>query len=171
MTPTETKVGLFATLGFTALALAEVARRAAESAVTARTAGVLLVALSLLFLVRVAGQVLVLVRGPAWLPPMQQWNLVPYRILLPIQLVFLVLMAWIDLDLARSAGIFADRSAPLGWSLIAFSGVYAGSMAVRYAVRMRRRPGERWFGGTIPIVFHVVLAAYLFTLGTYHVSG
>ena len=28
------------------------------------------------------------------------------------------------------------------------------AMVVRYAVRMRRRPGERWFGGAIPIVFH-----------------
>jgi len=44
-------------------------------------------------------------------------------------------------------------------------------MASRYVVRMYRRPGERWFGGTIPIVFHFVLAAFLFTWGKYHVSG
>jgi uncharacterized protein len=41
-------------------------------------------------------------------------------------------------------------------------------MAVRYAVRMARRPGERWFGGAIPIVFHCVLAAWLFVFGSFH---
>ena len=54
---------------------------------------------------------------------------------------------------------------------IGFSLVYAGSMVVRYAVRMRRRPGERWFGGAIPIVFHVVLAAFVFTYGVFHASN
>jgi hypothetical protein len=44
-------------------------------------------------------------------------------------------------------------------------------MAVRYAVRMYRRPGERWFGGAIPIVFHFVLAAFLFAWGKYNVSS
>ena len=46
----------------------------------------------------------------------------------------------------------------------------AGSMLVRFAVRMGRRPAERWFGGAIPIVFHVVLAAFVFTFGTYDAS-
>ena len=51
-----------------------------------------------------------------------------------------------------------------------FAYVYAGSMLARYAVRMSRRPGERWFGGTIPIVFHLVLAAYLYVFGSFHAS-
>ena len=49
--------------------------------------------------------------------------------------------------------------------------MYAGAMAVRYVVRMYRRPSERWFGGAIPIVFHFVLAGFLFTWGKYNVSG
>jgi hypothetical protein len=32
---------------------------------------------------------------------------------------------------------------------------------------MARRPEQRWFGGTVPIVFHCVLAAFLFVLGSY----
>ena len=44
-------------------------------------------------------------------------------------------------------------------------------MVVRYGVRMRRRPEARWFGGAVPIVFHLVLAAFLFTWGRYNVSG
>jgi hypothetical protein len=43
-------------------------------------------------------------------------------------------------------------------------------MAVRYVVRMTRRPEQRWFGGTIPIFFHWVLAAYLFVVGLFHAS-
>jgi hypothetical protein len=43
-------------------------------------------------------------------------------------------------------------------------------MAVRYVVRMGRQPDQRWFGGTIPIVFHWVLASFLFVLGSFHAS-
>jgi hypothetical protein len=43
-------------------------------------------------------------------------------------------------------------------------------MAVRYAVRMTRRPEQRWFGGTIPIVFHWVLASVVFVYGSFHAS-
>jgi hypothetical protein len=32
---------------------------------------------------------------------------------------------------------------------------------------MARRPDQRWLGGTIPIVFHIVLASWLFVLGSY----
>ena len=44
----------------------------------------------------------------------------------------------------------------------------AAVMALRYVVRMVRRPGQRWFGGAIPIVFHLVLASFLFTWGRFH---
>ena len=53
-----------------------------------------------------------------------------------------------------------------GRFLIVFSGVYALAMAIRYVVRMSRQPDQRWFGGTIPIVFHFVLASYLYVLGS-----
>jgi hypothetical protein len=45
-------------------------------------------------------------------------------------------------------------------------------MLLRYAVTMAVHPERRWLGtGTIPIVFHWVLAAYLFTLGRFHARG
>ena len=55
--------------------------------------------------------------------------------------------------------------------MLAVSGVYAGAMLVRYVVRMRRRRDQRWFGGTIPIVFHWVLAAFLLVYGVYNVRA
>jgi len=39
---------------------------------------------------------------------------------------------------------------------------------VRYVIWMWRRPDQRWFGGTIPIIFHCVVAAFLFTFALYH---
>ena len=64
----------------------------------------------------------------------------------------------------------SNRGRGFGEAFLAFSYVYAGVMALRYVVRMTRRPSERWFGGTIPIVFHFVLASYVFVLGSYHAS-
>ena len=123
-----------------------------------------------LFVLRVAGQVLVAIRPRRWLPPMEQWNLVAYPILLPIQLVLIVVMLWIDMSFTLNAGIATTANVDVGNFLIAFSIVYAMSMVIRYALRMRRHPDQRWFGGTIPIVFHIVLASYLYVLGDFFVA-
>ena len=53
----------------------------------------------------------------------------------------------------------------LGWSYL-----YAAAMVVRYAIRMARRPDQRWTGGTIPIIFHLVLATFQWTFAQYHAS-
>jgi hypothetical protein len=163
-----TKIALVATLCITSAATADVVR---QSELTAREAAVYLLLFSVLFLLRVAGQLLVVLRAPAWLPPMRQWHLVSYRLLLPIQIGFLALMALLEVSLFRAWSPLVEAEPAFGRFLIGFSIVYAGAMILRYAVRMYRRPGERWFGGAIPIVFHFVLAAFLFTWGKYHVSG
>jgi hypothetical protein len=123
----------------------------------------------LLFL-RVIGQVIVVLRHPRWLPPMEQWmsGLVPYRLLLPAQIVILTLMVWIASDISRESGFFAEPAPHWGRAAIWFSYLYAGAMVVRYVVRMARRPDERWTGGTIPIIFHCVVAAFLWSFGHYH---
>jgi len=54
--------------------------------------------------------------------------------------------------------------------VLCFAYVYAAAMLVRYLVRMMRRPEQRWFGGAIPIVFHLVLASYLYVLGSFYAS-
>jgi hypothetical protein len=127
--------------------------------------GPLLWLLLALFVLRVAGQVVVALRRPRWLPAMEQWysGLIPYPALLPIQLVFVAVMAWIAVDVTRGAGPFAAAGPTWGRALVAFGLVYAAAMVVRYA-RWRRTPPERrraW----IPIPFHVVLAAFLVVYG------
>jgi hypothetical protein len=101
---------------------------------------------------------------------MAEWHLMPYRLLLPAQLAFLGVMSWIALDVSRGTGLLARPRPGLGAPLLWLSYLYAGVMAVRYAVRMWRRPDQRWLGGAIPIVFHLVLAAFVLALGLYHAS-
>lgn len=121
-----------------------------------------------LFVLRVVGQILVAVRPRQWLPPMHQWNFIPYPILLPIQLLFIAVMIWINLAFSQNIGIASVEHPGTGNLLIAFSAVYLLAMVIRYTIRMHRHPDQRWFGGTIPIVFHIVLASYLYTLGSFY---
>jgi hypothetical protein len=170
-TPGATKLLLIAVLAVTGAAVGWYLLAAPVD--DPRAAGLVLVLLTVLFLGRVASQVAVARRAPAWLPPMTHWNLLPYRYLLPIQLVFLAVMGVVSvafLDGSRD-GLLTEPREAVGAAVVAASGVYAGAMAVRYVVRMRRRPDQRWFGGTIPIVFHWVLAAFLLVYGAYNLRA
>jgi len=168
VTPLPTRVALVATLFLTVAALASVEEARRGGALSAGDVAPPLWLLTGLFSLRVGGQVLVALRAPRWLPPMGDWNLTPYRLLLPTQLLLLGGMTWIGLSFSTGSPPVVSHHELLGSALIAAGALYAGSMAYRYTIRMRRRPGARWFGGTIPIVFHVVLAAYLTTLGAFY---
>lgn len=124
----------------------------------------------LLFFLRVLGQLLVALYSPSWLPPMEHWysGLIPYPVLLPIQLLMLPIMLWMCLSVWNDTGLFAGRSARWGRGLVAFAYLYFGVMLLRYVVTMWSFPGRRWLGeGTIPIVFHWVLALFCYTYGRY----
>lgn len=165
--PRATNVILSTTLVVTAAAVMDVVRRVPLDPTEASTYLALFI---VLFALRVVGQVLVVLRSPAWLPPMtnENWNLVPYAILLPSQLAILILMCFILQAVRFEDGIFGARRAGVGAALIGASAIYAHVMLARYVIRMVRKPDARWFGGAIPIVFHLVLAAFLFTWGLYH---
>lgn len=128
----------------------------------------LLWALGALFLLRVLGQALVAFLDASSLPPMAMWQsgLLPYPLLLAAQVLILGLQAWVGIDLARGAGVWVGPRPRLGRALGLLSAVYGTSMALRYGLTMAWHPERRWLGqGTIPIVFHFVLAAWLATLG------
>ena len=133
---------------------------------TQSTALVLLL-LQGLFALRVVGQLLVYWRAPAWLPAMDEWasGLLPYRLLLGIQLMTLLLMTVVAVGIAVDWPAVAEPRPRLGILLIGIATVYALAMIVRYGLRMARRPDQRWLGGTIPIAFHFVLAGWLMVLG------
>ena len=169
-TPAATKLVLVATLAVTAAAIAAFVAGRPEEQIEPGFAAPYLWLFSALFLLRVAGQLIVRLRQPSWLPPTEEWNLSPYKLLLPSQLAILGVMVWIAGSFSAGSGTPVNARPGLGEAVLVVSYVYAAGMAFRYVVRMRRRPGKRWFGGTIPIVFHEVLAAYLFVLGAFHAS-
>ena len=127
---------------------------------------------TLLLTLRVAGQLVVVMWAPRWLPPMEQWQsgLVPYWFLVDVQMVVLWLMFSISIDFTRGAGFWVEPHPTLGHVVVTWSYLYAGAMVVRYVRRMVRRPDQRWLGGTIPIVFHTVVAAFQWVFGRFHIS-
>lgn len=130
----------------------------------APTAAKGMVLLSGLFFLRVLGQFLVWRRPRAWLPPMEQWQsgLLPYPVLLGSQAAILGLQTALNVQSVRGAAPLGVPRRRFGRVLRVLSTVYFGSMIFRYVYAMRRFPERRWFGKTIPIWFHGVLATYLF---------
>lgn len=131
-----------------------------------------LILFTILLLGRVVGQLIVYLHAPRWLPPMDEWQsgLLPYPVLLASQIVVLTFMTSICVDFARARGFFVEPHPRGGVFSIWFACAYFAGMVFRYIVTMIRRPERRWFGGTIPIVFHSVVAAFLWTWGRYHVK-
>ena len=127
---------------------------------------------TILLLLRVIGQIVVVLRAPRWLPPMEQWQsgLLPYPVLLLGQAIVLTLMVWICVDFTRGGGMFVQPYPGRGRYVAWFGIVYFAGMVLRYVIWMWRRPDQRWLGGTIPIVFHSVVAAFIYTFGAYHTA-
>jgi hypothetical protein len=132
----------------------------------------LLCLFTVLLIGRVLGQIVVVLRAPGWLPPMEQWQsgLLPYPALLAGQAVVVALMIWISIDFSRRDGYWFAPHPGLGLVVVWWSAFYAGAMVVRYVLRMKWRPDQRWWGGTIPIIFHTVVAAFQWTFGVYHIT-
>jgi hypothetical protein len=126
--------------------------------------------LTLLFALRILGQALVVFFSVGWLPATEHWfsGLIRYPILLGIQLVMLAVMIKIASDIGRGRGFFAKPRPGRSRLLVACGIFYAVSMVLRYALTMTYRPEMRWFGGIIPIFFHFVLAAFVYTWGKFH---
>ena len=121
----------------------------------------LLSILLLLFMLRVLGQIIVAVASPRWLPPMKDWysGLIKYPVLLPTQIAIILLMIF----MVRQV-VHGTRNTTLAYGIFAFATIYALSMVVRFVILRRNHPEYRWYeGGMIPIMFHWVLAAFLFT--------
>ena len=128
--------------------------------------------LLVLFILRVLGQALVAFFHVSFLPPMQEWysGLLAYQYLLPSQIVIIILFMRVCLDFSRGQGFFVRPYRAFGRGVLWFGYLYFAAMIVRYLVRMALYPEARWFGGTIPIIFHFVLATYVILFGLYHRS-
>jgi hypothetical protein len=123
-----------------------------------------------LFVLRVLGQLIAAVAAPAWLPPMRRWysGVMRYRYLLPAQLAIIVIMVATALAIGREHGMLGTPRPAIGTWLVIASYVYAAGMLARLARWLTRPPAQR--GVFIPIVFHFVLAAFLFIVGSWHAN-
>ncbi len=125
-----------------------------------------------LFVLRVLAQALIAVGYDAFLPPWEEWfsGFVPYPQLLASQIAILLVCGKVCLDFIRRRGFFVTPRRWLGSLLLSLGSLYFGVMAIRYAIRMSLYPLERWTGGSIPIFFHGVLAAFMLRDGCERVA-
>src|SRR5437870_1307146 len=89
-------------------------------------------ALLALFVLRVAGQILVEFAHVQFLPPAPEWfsAAIPYPQLLASQILIIAVMVWVNLAFTRRSG-WAYRPRRLAGSLLlAFGGVYLAVMVI-----------------------------------------
>jgi len=122
------------------------------------------------FCCRVLGQALVAFLHVPWLPPMEAWysGLMAYPLLLPTQLLIIAISTKVCLDFTRGDGYFVQARPMFGRGVLWFGYVYLAAMILRYIILMSLYPEARWFGGTIPIFFHWVLASFIIAFGQSH---
>lgn len=138
----------------------------------------LLWACTALFVLRVVGQLLCVLVRPRWLPPMEGWQsgILPYPLLLASQLAIIASQVAVSVEVAsggsatRRNGVLGLSPTQQGTALVVLAGLYALGMAYR-ALRRRRFERPHWWSrGTVPIVFHLVLATFLAAWGAAAVS-
>jgi hypothetical protein len=116
-----------------------------------------------LFLLRVLGQLEVVLIAPDWLPPMEQWysGLLPYPLLLPAQILILMLMTALAVNELHRPHPAASRE----W-LRVVSLIYFAAMLSRLIVQFLRGADDLIAAGGIPVAFHWVLALFLLVLSS-----
>ena len=130
----------------------------------------ILLVLLLCFCFRVAVQGIQYFFSIGFLPSFSLWHsgTLSYPVLVLFQLIIIIFFAWISYQVS------SDKLTPsniVGKRLIVLASIYGFVMIVRYIIKMSLYPTERWFGGSLPILFHIVLASFLLTLGIFHVKN
>lgn len=121
-----------------------------------------------LFGFRVVAQLIQQLAPVSFLPPFEAWHsaAVPYPLLLLSQLLILALFGWLAWRISNGA---TRPRCKLGRWLLGFGALYMLVMVMRLALGLTLFPGHHWFDKPLPTFFHLVLAAYLLVLGTFHV--
>ncbi|MBS1953458.1 MAG: hypothetical protein JST89_04705 [Cyanobacteria bacterium SZAS-4] len=126
--------------------------------------------LLVLFCLRVAGQLLVVLYQVPFLPPMQEWQsgLLPYSVLLALQVLIIGTFIKVCRDFYAQDGFFYEAKAALAEPLMTFGKAYVVLNAVRLLIWQTAFGHHIWFAGIIPIVFHFVLASFLIIVAAHH---
>lgn len=135
--------------------------------VRARSAAALLWSCVVLFAARVIGQIETLLVAPAWLPDMDAWysGMLPYPVLLPVQIAILMLMAVVAWNRRVRSGSFAHSRPRAARALRVLAAIYFAVMAARLAQNVAVNGPEYWRSGAIPVAFHWVLALFMLVSG------
>lgn len=108
-----------------------------------RRCALLLAALGSLFFLRVAAQAFAAASGgAAWLPRTELWlsGLIPYPVLLPLQIAILVFLAEIAHGVWTGSGVLAVRRPGVGRWLWRFGVLYAAITASRWLITRGAAP-------------------------------
>ncbi|MEM0967322.1 MAG: hypothetical protein AAGJ81_14340 [Verrucomicrobiota bacterium] len=134
-----------------------------------RHAVVLMVLLGL-FCFRVFAQLLQWVRPVGFLPGFDRWasGALPYPLLFGIQIIMIGAFFWI---LYRWFKKKITPSIKIGVALSTFGGIYFLVMFTRLIIGLSVEQSPVWFQFTIPSFFHLVLASFFVTMGTFHLQN
>ena len=126
-----------------------------------------LTVLAAAFVLRVLGQVVVVLAAPDWLPPMQAWQsgLLPYPVLLASQVAIIVVQVMVITAVAAERGPLAGAGAWAGWTLVVLAVIYLAGNTYRAWRRSRHELAHWWSMQLIPIIFHYVLATFMLLWG------
>lgn len=124
-------------------------------------------ALTVLFLLRVAGQAVQHWLPQPYLPAFDEFqgSDLPYGALLLSQVAILSLMAYFARRIQAGLLVASPRA---GRVLAWLGGIYMAAALGRIAAGLLLAGASPWFTAWIPAAFHVVLAAYVLTFAVYH---
>jgi len=126
-----------------------------------------LLLLLVLFIFRVAGQLVQKLHPISVLPPFERWfsGALAYEWLLGSQILIIFIMSHIVFRFARKRIV---PKANLGKWLVVVGGVYFSVMAIRLILGLTIAIDHSWLGATIPAIFHLVLALFILLVGRFH---
>lgn len=133
----------------------------------ARSYGVWLLGLLLLFLFRVVAQFVQWLAPLTVLPSFETWQsgALPYSALVASQLVILAAEGRVVWAFLTGSVV---PSAKTGRLLLAVGWVYFAVMGLRLLAGLTIAPTHFWFGAIVPTLFHLVLAAFVLVWGSFH---
>jgi len=117
-----------------------------------------------LFVARVVGQIEVVLLSPSWLPPFRAWEsgLIPYGLLLPVQIMLTAWMAVVSADQWRGSGYFWVTLRSTRRRLKIVAGIYFAVMLLRLVITAAVPPHTLLERGLIPVLAHWDLAAFIY---------
>ena len=126
--------------------------------------------LTLLFVLRVAGQLLSYWVEIPFLPNFDRWfsGAIAYPALLLSQCLIIVAMTAINISIEKKV---MPRNKKIGRALRVVGIIYFTVMFIRWLIGITDLLDVIWFQRPIPAFFHLGLAAYLLLVAHYHLKG